>query len=519
MGVGRGQRINQQAWPPSGAHRKLLELLDRVHVDNGVKSLADIAAGMHLKSRTRVSDLLRGTGGTLPADDRQLEQLVRALGGGNDEVARGTRLFRAAEAEARSAAPARSTTVLPPYGARRVRETDARLLGALNDRLRRIYLEKRQTRRMVILAGAGVSFAASRDKLALWPDLLHNGLQYGVAFGQGTVDELWRDRWAQILEGALETGRVHELALVGEAIQSLLLEVGEMQKWMNETIGSLSTEHHQLLDVLGATGVPLATVNYDRLLDKHLGRGTLEWSHGAALQWPAGPRGDDVLHIHGDYSNATNIVLGVRSYERSTQYEPIQQVLRNLAIQHTLLFVGWGSGLRDPNFGALFDWLRAISPLHAPPHFILVPTSEAKPLQRQLGAGHPVQVVPYGDNHDELVPYLQELVGDHSYVGYVDANSILDVRRHLETARSQYARGPRQGGGYDFFLTPAFAAAAQMAKEWVNDLSGQEHAFLLRGSLYIGQGQGFGLYEFLPEPNADWAMGKHSAVARGCPAW
>ena len=102
--VGRGQRINRKSWPCSGAHRDLLEFLDRVHIDNGLKSLAEIATAMH-QSKTRVSDLLRATRRTMPADDRQFEQLVRALGGGTDEAARGMRLFRAAAAEARLAPP------------------------------------------------------------------------------------------------------------------------------------------------------------------------------------------------------------------------------------------------------------------------------------------------------------------------------------------------------------------------------------------------------------------------------
>ncbi len=96
-----GRRINRSRWPSAGPHRQLLEHFDRVHVDNGCKSLrligqgvADFLAGDGTASRTtaniqplahsRVSAIL--TGKSLPADERQMIALVRALGGGSDEV-------------------------------------------------------------------------------------------------------------------------------------------------------------------------------------------------------------------------------------------------------------------------------------------------------------------------------------------------------------------------------------------------------------------------------------------------
>ncbi|MET8770465.1 HEAT repeat domain-containing protein [Streptomyces sp. NPDC004658] len=63
-----------------------MELLDAVHLANGVKSMADVAQGMGLSARSRVNALLRGTNGALPADEGQLTRLVRALGGGDDDV-------------------------------------------------------------------------------------------------------------------------------------------------------------------------------------------------------------------------------------------------------------------------------------------------------------------------------------------------------------------------------------------------------------------------------------------------
>ncbi|MEV4118403.1 NB-ARC domain-containing protein [Micromonospora sp. NPDC049645] len=100
-----GKRIDRSAWPAAGPHRQLLEHLDAVHEANGTKSLATIATLMRLSSRTRVSNLLRGSHGALPVDEDQLRSLVTALGGGTDEVNRGLRLYRRARAAAQEAEP------------------------------------------------------------------------------------------------------------------------------------------------------------------------------------------------------------------------------------------------------------------------------------------------------------------------------------------------------------------------------------------------------------------------------
>jgi hypothetical protein len=92
--VGRGRPIDRSWWPAERQHRAFLQLLDKVHSDNGTKSLSDIAAAMNLRARSRVSVLLRGQ--ALPADEDQVRDLIRALGGAVEDIERGMKLYRAA---------------------------------------------------------------------------------------------------------------------------------------------------------------------------------------------------------------------------------------------------------------------------------------------------------------------------------------------------------------------------------------------------------------------------------------
>lgn len=71
-------------------------------------------------------------------------------------------------------------------------------------------------------------------------------------------------------------------------------------------------------------------------------------------------RGDAkaILHLHGYWDKPESIVLGSRSYEEIIRNTPAQNLQRALGITRTLVFVGCGSGLEDPNFGQFLAWLR-----------------------------------------------------------------------------------------------------------------------------------------------------------------
>jgi len=80
-----------------------------------------------------------------------------------------------------------------------------------------------------------------------------------------------------------------------------------------------------------------------------------------------------------------------------------------------------------------------------------------------------------------------------------------DIHSVMEQAMHRFEDDPRLGGGYQFLLTSDFAATARMGKAKLTELSDRERAFLLMSTLFLGMGDGFGLYEFLPEPSAPWA--------------
>jgi hypothetical protein len=72
-------------------------------------------------------------------------------------------------------------------------------------------------------------------------------------------------------------------------------------------------------------------------------------------------------------------------------------------------FVGFGSGLSDPNIGALLKWSRNVFSGSEYRQFRLARTSEVAELQRQHSAEERLFVLDYGDSYDDLAPYIARL--------------------------------------------------------------------------------------------------------------
>jgi SIR2-like domain len=106
----------------------------------------------------------------------------------------------------------------------------------------------------------------------------------------------------------------------------------------------------------------VATTNYDGLVEEVTGWPVVTWRDGVRVQRVL--RGDEraVVHLHGYWGDPVSVVLGVRSYEAVLGDAAAQGLQRAVAGMRSLLFVGFGAGLADPNFAALRAWLAATFP-------------------------------------------------------------------------------------------------------------------------------------------------------------
>ncbi len=158
---------------------------------------------------------------------------------------------------------------------------------------------------------------------------------------------------------------------------------------------------------MGGLACPIATTNYDGLVERVLSRRELLWTEVNKVdRWL---RRDDpgVLHLHGHWEHPRSVVLGTLDYHAVASDSYASAVLRSLWMDRTLLFVGCGGTLADPNLGALIRWAASTFSGVARTHKLLLRTDEALPVDPQLLRDARVDVIRYGSEHNDLLRYLQ----------------------------------------------------------------------------------------------------------------
>jgi SIR2-like domain/AAA domain len=261
--------------------------------------------------------------------------------------------------------------------------------------------------RALVVVGTGVSLAAMAGTaagLASWEGLLRHGIEHCTRFGG-------RDEaWAAALRSRLEPPETEALlAVAGEVCGALAAPgLGELGRWLQDTVGSFRAAHHEELRALRDLGLPLATTNYDGLLEEATGLPAATWQDTAVIEdLIRGKPPRAILHLHGYWERPDSVILDPGAYRRA---EPVvQELLRALRLSHTLLFAGCGGGLADPNWSSLLRWSREILAASRYRHFRLCRTEELPDLERQHPPAERLFPVAYGAGFGDLAPFLRQL--------------------------------------------------------------------------------------------------------------
>ena len=246
---------------------------------------------------------------------------------------------------------------------------------------------------VLVVVGAGVSMGATRgNPIASWTGLLEHGAERCRE-----VCSL-SDDWLKKKQADLASGDMDDLLAVAETVASKLGSPagGEYRRWLRETVGGLRAASRDVLEALRDLKVPIATTNYDGLLEEVTGRPAVTWQDGAKVERVI--RGDDqgVLHLHGFWDRPETVILGIRDYEKILGDTHAQTMQKAIRATRTLLFVGCGEGLRDPNFGAFLRWTQQVFPESEYRHFRLARDSEVAALQALHPPAERIFVLSYG---------------------------------------------------------------------------------------------------------------------------
>lgn len=273
----------------------------------------------------------------------------------------------------------------------------------------------------IIVAGTGVSMAASRDPLtgkphpeASWAGLLESGL-----------------RWLQehkLISAASVQAHLTLLREEGEthhfisAAQDVMRQMGGAESkhfadWLARTIGTILAHDRKglaALEALRAHGNLLATTNYDGLLLDVGSRLTpVTWKEpNAFLRAARNKESDKVIFLHGYWRQPRSVILDWNSYQDIARDENYRQELAAVWQMTTWVYVGCGvNGLSDPDFGLLLERYGKHARHAEFWDFCLVRRSQREEFQAHFDRLQiNICAVSIGDSHDDLPQYLRSLL-------------------------------------------------------------------------------------------------------------
>lgn len=256
--------------------------------------------------------------------------------------------------------------------------------------------------RLIVLAGAGVACATDDNPCNSWRGLLTNGL------------DRCRERchtltyqWLDITQKLIEENTPDGLISAAGRIRNKLTEVhtNEYARWLADSVGALRLVRRETIDAILTWRTRIATTNYDNLFEEASGLKPVVWADG--LRSHQVLRGDEpgILHLHGHYSTPNSVVFDARTYEDVCRDVNAQNMLRAILTRDTVVFVGCGDGLQDPNFSALLTWARIALEQCSHSHYHLVRQSDLRSIAGRY-KGLPIEPIAYGTAFTDLPGFL-----------------------------------------------------------------------------------------------------------------
>jgi hypothetical protein len=265
--------------------------------------------------------------------------------------------------------------------------------------------------RAIVVIGTGVTAASVADPTnCSWPGLLRAGVKYLVEHGLMPHASIKDSIEADISIGS-EINSEYLLTAASKIFNQMGgLGAQHFNEFLGSTIGQLRPDKAKsaLVQGLGNLGVPLITTNYDTIIEQITGRPHTTWRDARTFRSALTGRTDEVIHLHGIWNDPASVVLSTLDYSRVIQDDETEALRNSAGIMNTLIFVGFGNGLNDPHFSAIWNWLRPISAIGST-HYTLCRESELERVA-QANLNNPLVPISYGSQYSDLITCIKELI-------------------------------------------------------------------------------------------------------------
>ncbi|MFE4834518.1 SIR2 family protein [Arthrobacter sp. NPDC056691] len=280
---------------------------------------------------------------------------------------------------------------------------------ALNDYLDRLSAAV-SSKQAILILGTGVSKALSGGAGAAdWIGLLRDGIKRLV---HRSELQSWGALQEMALDDALERDDLDGLLGVASQISAKLRAPGSQaySDWLRDSVGSLRVVRPELAISLEQLELPILTTNYDQLIEKALRRTSIDWTDAESMREVFKGETPSVGHLHGVWNRPNTVVLSESDYTRVMHDQPGQFVQQAHYSTKSFIYVGFGSGLHDPNFSRLLKRHSVLFPDSRGDHFRLCLSSELSQLE-SAHAEHDIRVISYGHEYEDLAPFIDSLRG------------------------------------------------------------------------------------------------------------
>ena len=287
----------------------------------------------------------------------------------------------------------------------------------------------------VIFIGAGVSiYTTNGEPVSHWKGLLKHGLYrcqqlrwisdkdfdyFNKKFDDGTAD-------------------VHDYLAAADQIKDSLKKESDANKddvykiWLMETIGKLLVKKVELIQAIGELGCPILTTNYDSLLENILDKKPLTWNryHTDGIGDSFENLKNYILHVHGYFEDIDSVIFSSEDYNRIRENEFAQSRLKALMETKTLLFIGYGTGMSDPNFSNLQRWKDRVAGGKSLPIYKLAKSNKNRNLNQAYDVSffENIKVIEYGDKSEDLIPFIKCL---KAFIPLIHENATLRDRKEI----------------------------------------------------------------------------------------
>jgi hypothetical protein len=260
----------------------------------------------------------------------------------------------------------------------------------------------------VLVIGSGVSAATTAGAAcATWSGLIENAI--GFITPRTDNGQMWREMVDAQLRIAREGSDPDQLEQAANQVGQKFLRIGRQPyaDWLDDTIGSLIVEDDSVIKALIEIDAPILTTNYDTLIENVSGRQGYHWLQPRELQ-RAIINKNAIAHVHGIYTNPESIVLTAADYARQGDSPAVQALQQALSASKTMIYIGCGGTLEDPNFSRLLDWHRQTFKESAVRHYRLCRDGELSDLIKTHSSDN-ITPVSFGAEHSDLGQFLRGL--------------------------------------------------------------------------------------------------------------